>query len=292
MTGLSTHIGKSWFLFFFFWVHASRLHILKHRRNCHTKNNTSTLLSLLWQLSWEVPEFSLTLGSLTGTLSLAMFSLNLNVYATADLYPNLWCRFFSVQLWLSLGLLQLNSCSVVFSSIPRGSCTQLCFLQCLLPAASAVEPLCVPSCSSLLLVCGFWGFVPPQVSLPPRLPGDAAVLPQLTHLAGPSPGSAILLSAILCSSLALPPGSAISECCWPHSVFSPCSLSAPAPLCCCCVSTQGQSLVLLLVCSAAPNAPSLPAQLLGSAGTHIIASTSFPHRLETLVSSVALLVKV
>lgn len=158
MTGLSTHTGKSWFLFFFPGVYASRLHILKHRRKCHTKNNASTLLSLLWQLAWEVPAFSLTLGSVIWTFSLAIFSLNLNVCATAGSYSNLWCSFFSLQLWFSLGLLQLNSCSVVFPSIHRGSCTPECFLQCLLLPGLAVDPLYLSFCSSLLLFCALLGF--------------------------------------------------------------------------------------------------------------------------------------
>lgn len=163
MTGLSTHIGRSWF-FFFSWVHASRLQALKHRRKCHTENNTSILLSLPWQLTWGVPAFSFTLGSVIWTQSLAIFSLNPNVCATADSYSNLWCIFFSLQLWLSLGPLRLSSYSAVSSSIHRGPSTPECSLQCLLPAGSAEDLLCV-SLSSPLLFCASSGFFPTPTSI-------------------------------------------------------------------------------------------------------------------------------
>lgn len=84
-------------------------------RKCHTENNTSTRLFLLWRSRWRVPAFSLTLGSIIWALSLTIFSLNLNVYVTADSYSTLKRSCFSLHLWLSSGLCQLNSSIVIFS---------------------------------------------------------------------------------------------------------------------------------------------------------------------------------
>lgn len=149
-------------------MHASRLHVLKHRRKCHTKNNASTLLSVLWQLTWGVPAFSLTLGSIIWTLSLAIFSLNLNVYATADSHLNLWCSFFSLQLWFSSGLLQLNSSSVVFSSIHRAACMQLSKVLSPVPSASWFSCGTSPCVLLLLPFVVLWfggGFFPTATSI-------------------------------------------------------------------------------------------------------------------------------
>lgn len=118
MTGLSTHIGKSWG---FFLSACIQITCLKAQKGSVRLRIIQTLSCL----SFGECSFSLTLASVIWALPLVIVSLNLNVYATADSYSSLKCIFFPLHLWFSLGLHQLNSYSILFSDFNRGSYLQL-----------------------------------------------------------------------------------------------------------------------------------------------------------------------